>query len=131
MRLCTPAIGREERRCQPVCRTSRTWLSEADCDLDDFRSLVEQVTHPRDYPLADSVDRNVPLVSDGDRLRRSAANPERRREVRPSWSRRSATVPWHRGVQARLRRPGGVDRNPPDVFNALIADQRAAGATGR
>ena len=59
---------------------SRTWLSEADCDLDDFRALVEQVTHPRDYPLADSVDRNVPLY-DGDRLRALAASPERRREV--------------------------------------------------
>jgi hypothetical protein len=37
--------------------------------------LVEQGTDSRDYPLADSVDRNVPLY-DGDRLRALAATPE-------------------------------------------------------
>jgi len=58
----------------------RSWLSEADCDLDDFRALVEQITDPREYPLADSVDRNVPLY-DGDRLRALAATPQRRLEV--------------------------------------------------
>jgi len=52
---------------------TRTWLSEADCDLDAFRALVEHVTDRRDYPLADSVDRNVPFY-DGDRLRSLAAD---------------------------------------------------------
>ena len=56
---------------------SRTWLSEADCDLDDFRALVEQVTDPRDHPLAESVDRNIPFY-DGDRLCALATTAERR-----------------------------------------------------
>jgi ectoine hydroxylase-related dioxygenase (phytanoyl-CoA dioxygenase family) len=106
---------------------SRTWLSEADCNLDEFRALVEQVTDSRDYPLADSVDRNVPLY-DGDRLRALAATPERRREVQAELVRALADGPGivvFKGAFADL----AVVDQATDVFNALIADQRAAGAT--
>lgn len=34
---------------------SRTWLSEDDCDLDAFRSLIEQGTDPQAYPSAERV----------------------------------------------------------------------------
>jgi len=106
---------------------SRTWLSEADCDLDDFRALVEQVTHPRDYPLADSVDRNVPLY-DGDRLRALAASPDRRREVQAELVRAFGDGPGIVVFKRAFADLAVVDR-ATDVFNALIADQRAAGAT--
>src|SRR3981189_1416377 len=105
----------------------RSWLSEADCDLDDFRALVEQVTHPRDYPLADSVDRNVPLY-EGDRLRALAASPERRREVQAGLVRALSDGPGIVVCKRAFADLAVVDR-ATDVFNALIADQRAAGAT--
>jgi len=106
---------------------SRSWLSEADCDLDDFRAVVEQVTHPRDYPLADSVDRNVPLY-DGDRLRTLAASRERRREVQAELVRAFSDGPGIVVFKRAFADLSVVDR-ATDVFNVLIADQRAAGAT--
>jgi len=45
-----------------------TWLRAQDCRLDEFRTLVEQFTHPGDYPHADGVEQNV-LVYDSERLR--------------------------------------------------------------
>jgi ectoine hydroxylase-related dioxygenase (phytanoyl-CoA dioxygenase family) len=105
----------------------RTWLSEADCDLDDFRALVEQGTDSRDYPLADSVDRNVP-VYDGDGLRALAANPERRREVQAELVRALTGGPGIVVFEHAFADLAVVDQ-ATDVFNALIADQRAAGAT--
>jgi len=106
---------------------SRTWLSEADCDLDDFRALVEQVTHSRDYPLSDSVDGNVPLY-DGDRLRALAATPQRRREVQAELVRALSDGPGIVVFKRAFADLAVVDR-ATDVFNALIADQRTAGAT--
>src|SRR5882672_7415867 len=105
----------------------RSWLSEADCDLDDFRALVEQITDPREYPLADSVDRNVPLY-DGDRLRALAATPQRRLEVQAELVRALSDGPGIVVFKRAFADLAVVDR-ATDVFNVLIADQRAAGAT--
>lgn len=60
---------------------SRTWLTEADCDLDDFRALVEQATDPREHPRANYARLNVPLY-DSDRLRVLAAAAGSRCQVR-------------------------------------------------
>ncbi len=106
---------------------SRTWLSEADCDLDDFRALVEQVTDPRDHPLAESVDRNIPFY-DGDRLRVLATTAERRCEVQSEMARTLADGPGIVVIKRAFADLAVVDR-ATEVFNALIADQRAAGAT--
>lgn len=40
-------------------RPSQTWLSRADCDIAEFRALVEVPTDLADYPHADAVNRNV------------------------------------------------------------------------
>ena len=40
-------------------RPSQTWLSREDCDIAEFRALVEVPTDLADYPHADAVDRNV------------------------------------------------------------------------
>jgi len=106
---------------------SRTWLSEADCDLDDFRAVVEQVTEPRDHPLAESVERNIPFY-DGDRLRALASTAQRRREVQAEMVRTLADGPGIVVIKRAFPDLAVVDR-ATEVFNALIADQRAAGAT--
>ncbi|MEU5249965.1 phytanoyl-CoA dioxygenase, partial [Streptomyces asoensis] len=64
----------------PTAVRSLTWLTEADCDLDTFRSLVEQTTDAGHHPLADRVEQNVP-VYDSDRLRILTTTPEGRRTV--------------------------------------------------
>ena len=44
------------------------WLTERDCDLAEFRALVERATDPADYPHAAGVEQNV-LVYAGETLR--------------------------------------------------------------
>ncbi|BDG05601.1 phytanoyl-CoA dioxygenase family protein [Anaeromyxobacter oryzae] len=105
----------------------RTWLSEADCELEDFRALVERATEIRDYPLAASVEGNV-LLYDGDRLRGLAADPARRREVQAELSRALSDGPGIVVLEHAFPDPEVVDR-ATEVFEALIADQHLAGAT--
>jgi ectoine hydroxylase-related dioxygenase (phytanoyl-CoA dioxygenase family) len=105
----------------------RTWLSEKDCDLDDFRALVEQTTDPRDYPYAAAVERNV-LVYDSDRLRAASATPAGRRDVQAELAGALADGPGIIVFQRVFADLSVVDR-ATDAFNALIADERAAGVT--
>jgi ectoine hydroxylase-related dioxygenase (phytanoyl-CoA dioxygenase family) len=100
----------------------RAWLSEQDCDLDAFRALVERTTDLADYPYAASVERNV-LRYDSERLRRA----EDVREVQAELVRALTDGPGIVVFQGAFPDPGVVDRLT-DVFDALIAEQRASGA---
>jgi hypothetical protein len=61
-------------------RADRVWLTEADCDLEDFRREVERTTQLSDYPHAASVEKNV-LIFDGASVLKTAATGEGRRAV--------------------------------------------------
>ncbi|WP_405593245.1 phytanoyl-CoA dioxygenase family protein [Streptomyces sp. NBC_01092] len=100
----------------------RSWLSEADCDLGEFRELVERTTDLADYPYASAVERNV-LVYDSDRLRRA----EDDRALRAELVRALADGPGIVVLQGAFTDPAVVDRLSA-VFDALIAEQRASGA---
>ncbi|MFF7867706.1 phytanoyl-CoA dioxygenase family protein [Streptomyces qaidamensis] len=97
----------------------RAWLSEQDCDLDTFRALVEQTTDPADYPHASAVERNVPVYDcgllEGDRV------------VQAELVRALADGPGMVVFRGAFPDPRVVDR-ATDVFEALIAEQRASGA---
>jgi ectoine hydroxylase-related dioxygenase (phytanoyl-CoA dioxygenase family) len=99
-----------------------TWLHAEDCRLDEFRTLVEQRTHPGDYPHAEGAEQNV-LVYDSERLRATQDRKLVQAEL----------------VRALLEGPGiivlkrafadlAVVDQATDAFNALIAEERAAGA---
>ncbi|MDX6330879.1 MAG: hypothetical protein QOI83_3262 [Streptomycetaceae bacterium] len=105
----------------------RTWLSENDCDLDGFRAVVEQCTDPRDYPYAARAERNV-LLYDSDRLRAAAATPAGRRDVQAELVRALTDGPGIVVFRRAFPDLSVVDR-ATGAFNALIADQRASGAT--
>ncbi|MFJ6080624.1 phytanoyl-CoA dioxygenase family protein [Streptomyces sp. NPDC092369] len=100
----------------------RTWLSEQDCDLDAFRTLVESTTDLADYPYAAGVERNV-LVYDSDLLRRR----EERAEVQAELVRAFADGPGIVVLKGAFPDLSVVDRMSA-VFDALIAEQRASGA---
>ena len=101
----------------------RTWLSEHDCDLADFRELVERTTDLADYPYASAVEREV-LVYDSDRLR----GAEDDRAVRAELARALTDGPGIVVFRGTFADHGVVDRLSA-VFDALIAEQRASGAT--
>ncbi|MFH8799180.1 phytanoyl-CoA dioxygenase family protein [Streptomyces sp. NPDC017936] len=96
-------------------------LSERDCDLDAFRTLVERATNPADYPYAASVEDNA-LVYDGDRLRAADAP-----SVRDELVRALADGPGVVVLRGAFPDPAVVDRLTA-VFETLIAEQRASGA---
>ncbi|MFD5127411.1 phytanoyl-CoA dioxygenase family protein [Streptomyces olindensis] len=98
----------------------RAWLSEHDCDLDAFRALVEQATDPSDYPHASAVERNV-LVYDSGLL-------EGDRVVQAELVRALADGPGIVVFRGAFPDPEVVDRATA-VFDGLIAEQRASGAT--
>lgn len=98
----------------------RPWLSEQDCDLDSFRVLVEQETDPTDYPQAAAIEQNVP-VYDADQV-------EADREFQAELVHALAEGPGIVVFRGAFPDPEVVDRATA-VFDALIAEQRAAGAT--
>ncbi|MET7652605.1 MULTISPECIES: phytanoyl-CoA dioxygenase family protein [unclassified Streptomyces] len=99
------------------------WLTEQDCDLDTFRSLVERTTGLADFPHATAVEGNV-LVYDSERLRAAGADLTVRSELVRALSDGPGVVVF-RGA---FPDPGVVDRTTA-VFDALIAAQRASGST--
>ncbi len=98
------------------------WLSERDCDLDALRALVEQSTDASSYPLASAVERNV-LLYDAERL--ALAD---RRTAQAELVRALADGPGIVVVRGAFSDTSVVDRTTA-VFDALIAQQRASGAT--
>ncbi|WP_210569171.1 phytanoyl-CoA dioxygenase family protein [Streptomyces sp. GESEQ-4] len=102
--------------------SSTSWLTERDCDLDAFRALVERTTEAADYPHAAAVEQNV-LMYDGDRLR--DAN---RRDVQAELVRALTDGPGIVFFRRAFPDLDAVDRLTA-VFDALIAEQRASGAS--
>ncbi len=103
---------------------SPSWLTDADCRLDDFVELVSRVTDPSDYPLASSVEHNV-VVYDSATLD-GLAGPERQ-------------LAQAELAEVFLRGPGiavfkqafadhGVIDAASQVFRTIIDEQRASGA---
>ncbi|MER6225078.1 phytanoyl-CoA dioxygenase family protein [Streptomyces sp900105755] len=107
--------------------TARAWLTEADCDLDAFRSLVDQRTDPADTPSAERVEQNVPLY-DSDRLRALTATPEGRREVQGELARALLDGPGVVVLKGAFADADVVDR-ATEAFTALIEEERAGDAT--
>lgn len=61
-------------------RAERVWLTEAACDLEDFRAEAEKTTQRGAYPHAAGVEKNV-LIYDGASVLKAAASDEGRRAV--------------------------------------------------
>ncbi|WP_416986422.1 phytanoyl-CoA dioxygenase family protein [Streptomyces sp. T028] len=97
-------------------------LSERDCDLETFRTLVERTTDPADYPYASAVRGNV-LVYDSERLRAAPADPGLGDEL----VRALTDGPGVLVFRGAFPDPEVVDRLT-EVFAALIAEQHASGA---
>jgi ectoine hydroxylase-related dioxygenase (phytanoyl-CoA dioxygenase family) len=102
----------------------RIWLTDDDCRLADFETLVDETTVLADYPYADSVEQNV-LVYDCERLRTRLAGEER--QIQAELVRALLDGPGLVVFKRAYPDPAIVDR-ATDAFHAMIADQRASGA---
>lgn len=102
---------------------SRAWLTRDDCDLDDFRAVVEVETDAAAYPHADRVERGVLFY--GERLAADVATPEGRRAVQAEIAHALLDGPGI-AVFTGAFDPAVVDRATA-AFTALIEEQKARG----
>jgi ectoine hydroxylase-related dioxygenase (phytanoyl-CoA dioxygenase family) len=109
----------------PARTTGRhgVWLSRDDCDLDEFRAVVEVETDRTDYPYADRVERGVLFY--GETLADDVATPEGRHAVQAELARALMDGP---GIVVFKRAfvPAVVDRATA-VITSLIEEQKARG----
>ncbi|MFE0984475.1 phytanoyl-CoA dioxygenase family protein [Streptomyces rochei] len=98
----------------------RSRLSERDCDLDAFRALVEQSTDPAAHPRAAAVEHNVPLYDAGELRDDEGTAAELVHAL--------ADGPGIVVLKGAFPDASVVDRATA-VFDALIEEQRASGAT--
>jgi ectoine hydroxylase-related dioxygenase (phytanoyl-CoA dioxygenase family) len=103
---------------------AKTWLTEQDCDLEDFRALVEQATDLSAYPTARAVESNL-LVYDGRDLTEKTQADEDRLAVQAELARALLDGPGVVLIE-RAFDPSVVDRATA-VFTTLINEEAAAG----
>jgi ectoine hydroxylase-related dioxygenase (phytanoyl-CoA dioxygenase family) len=101
------------------------WLVDSDYDVDAFRELVSQTTHPSDVPTAIGIARNIP-VYDGAALKSIARNPERRRELLGEFAWVLGHGPGTLAIKGGMTDENRLD-DATDVFQTIIAEQHAAG----
>jgi ectoine hydroxylase-related dioxygenase (phytanoyl-CoA dioxygenase family) len=111
----------------PPTRTTPGWFTAADCRLEEFRAVVETTTDLAQYPYADEVRDGVLVY--GPRLRSRTRSAAGRRDVQAELARALTDGPGIVVLAGAFPDPAVVDRATA-VFEALIAEQKAAGVTG-
>lgn len=104
--------------------TALQWLTEGDCNLEDFVAVVSEETRLADYPHAESVEQNVPVY--GSRLLEKAGNDQERADVQAELIRALTSGPGIVVFKGAFGDSSTVDR-ATEAFNAIIAAQKAAG----
>lgn len=108
-------------------RPAQTWLSGQDCDIEEFRALVEVPTDLADYPHADAVDRNVLIY--GAALRSAIDAGADVRELQAELVHALMDGPGIVVFKHAYQDTTVIDR-ATEAFNELIADQEARGVSG-
>jgi len=101
-----------------------TWLTEQDCDLHEFRRLVERPTDLAAYPSARAVDSNI-LVYDAAAIRSGAETEDGRRALQAELARALLDGPGVVVIEKAFD-ASAVERATA-IFTALINEEIAAG----
>jgi ectoine hydroxylase-related dioxygenase (phytanoyl-CoA dioxygenase family) len=109
-------------------RADRVWLTEAACDLEDFRAEVERTTQLSDYPHAASVEKNV-LIYDGSRILKTAGTDDGRRAVLAEICEAFATGPGVIVLKQAFEDTGVIDA-ASRVFDEIINEQHRTNTGG-
>lgn len=100
------------------------WLTAADCSLTEFRSLVERVTSPLDCPLADAIERNVPIY-DAMKVERAAQDRDEAMRFMAEWHRVFLDGPGIVVFRGAIRDTALIDA-VSGVLRQIIDEERAA-----
>jgi ectoine hydroxylase-related dioxygenase (phytanoyl-CoA dioxygenase family) len=104
------------------------WLEGAEASFETFRRHVGQTTEPGDWPLAERIERNVPIY-EGGRVRAAAEDPRARRELMAEWASLLAEGPGVMVIEGAYADTGPVDRATA-IFEEIIEAQHRSGAGG-
>ncbi len=102
-----------------------SWLVDSDYDIDAFRDLVTQKTDHADVPQAMTIERNIPIY-DGESFYDIARDAVRRRDLIGELAWTLGHGPGVFAVQRGLTEENRLSE-ATDIFNAIIAEQHAAG----
>lgn len=109
-------------------RSGRVWLTEENCELDDFKRIIDQKTTAADFPFASRIAKNVP-VYDGVAVAKAASTPEGRKSVMAEWAEALLTGP---GIVVFTNT--GLDHQVIDrasrVFRDIIDEQHKSNTGG-
>ncbi len=107
-------------------RSSRNWLTEDHCDLEEFRTSVARRSAREEFPLAADFQRDVPVYDCRTRIRDLGSDTDYLAAVQAEWA-----AVWLNGPGIVVLKKGQPDTGLVDetseVFRALIAEQKAAG----
>ncbi|MEM1373641.1 MAG: phytanoyl-CoA dioxygenase family protein [Pseudomonadota bacterium] len=105
--------------------TSQIWLGEDAAAFERFKQEVSRVTQRADWPLADTIEENVP-VYDGAAVRAAAPDADARRDLMAEWATLLLSGPGVLLIKDAL--PADVVDEATAVFDAIIAEEKATGA---
>jgi ectoine hydroxylase-related dioxygenase (phytanoyl-CoA dioxygenase family) len=108
-------------------RSGRVWLTPEACDIEEFVALVDRRADPAHYPLAATMQSNVP-VYDGEAIRAAAQHEDSRKALMAEWAwamREGSGIVLFRGAFDDL---GAIDA-ATEVFFAIIEEQRRENKT--
>jgi ectoine hydroxylase-related dioxygenase (phytanoyl-CoA dioxygenase family) len=108
--------------------TQQGYFSSEACDLDTFKTLIEQTVSPDDVPFAAGIQKNVPIY-DMTHLRPLLADPTTRREILTEWGRvmlSGAGVVVLRGAYTET----GVLDEATAIYEAIIAEEKLSNGGG-
>ncbi|WP_423823555.1 phytanoyl-CoA dioxygenase family protein [Salinisphaera sp. SPP-AMP-43] len=110
---------------QKTTPSERVWLSADDCRLEDFVASMASTTRPEDYPLAQRIEKDVPVYDGRSITELSAAQ---RQALQAEMAEALLDGP---GI---IVFSGAFDAHSiaktTDCFNDMIAEQREAGVAG-
>lgn len=104
------------------------WLSQQDCDLQDFIAAVSERTALADYPHAAAVRENI-LLYDCDAVRGLAGDPAALRALQAEWGKALMGGPGVIVLQRAVTDMQTLEQ-VNGVFRDLIAGQHASGQAG-
>src|SRR6478735_10735563 len=107
-------------------RPAQTWLNREDCDIEEFRALVEVPTDLADYPRADAVERNVLIY--GEKLRAVLDSGSDLRDIKAELVHALMDGPGIVVFKHAYQDTTVIDQ-ATDAFTELIADQKARGVS--
>ncbi|WP_199255526.1 phytanoyl-CoA dioxygenase family protein [Mycolicibacterium mengxianglii] len=104
-----------------VTSATRTWIEDADCSLEEFRTRVLRDTDPADYPHANDVRVGVPVYAAGSFPTAGAGRRLLQSELIRALTDGPGVVIFENAFD------GSVVDDATAAFDQLIADQHAAG----